>query len=312
MSRPRLIVVTIPGMLTLSDLELLEAHVELAYVELAHVTSDELAELCWGQDYLMLNWDVVTELPASFYDHPAVCSLRLIALDTTGFDWATPHAAQAAGVALSEVRDYSTNSVAETFLGEALIHAHGIHAAYRDAVIGTTPALRQGFDLANKRAGIVGLGHIGQRMAQLCIGLGMEVVAWSRTPRPGYRMVSLEELFETSTLISITVACVHEGPGTNVHMVAADLLDRCRGAIILNPAKDAIIDNAAMARAIKEGRVLGYSVEMTDELGRSELTTLDPVHLMPKCAWYTPESLALLRRGWVRTILDDVERHTPR
>jgi phosphoglycerate dehydrogenase-like enzyme len=116
MASARTIVVTVPDMIGDSDLEPLRQLGEVRYHETDHVTEEQLAELCAGFDYLMLNYDVIKQLSADFYGHDNVRRLRAISADITGMDWASPEHAEKNGVKLLNIPHYSTESVAETIL----------------------------------------------------------------------------------------------------------------------------------------------------------------------------------------------------
>ena len=71
-----------------------------------------------------------------------------------------------------------------------------------------TYLLMEGFELKGKTLGVIGLGHIGERLAELGLALGMKVIAWNRTPKKvkGVKMVSLDKVLSGSDAISINLA----------------------------------------------------------------------------------------------------------
>lgn len=311
MSLPKTLVVTVPGMIGDADLAPLRTVSDVTYDERASITEDELVALCAGYDFLMLNYDVVppvgtTRLSDGFYEQPQIQQLRAIAVDITGMDWASPKAAQAKGVVLLNIPHYSTQSVAESVLAEVLLHSRQRHRGYMDQVHGRSPQDRKGINLAGRTAGIIGLGSIGARTSQLLTAVGMNVVAWNRTPRDGAVLVSLEEMFDTAEVISVSVKTVKAGEGMNVRMVSGELLKRCSGSILVNLANEALVDHEAMADAVEAGRVTGYTVEWSDELAAGRLGSLEGVHLAPHNAWYSDESLATLRDTWVSNVVDAI------
>lgn len=305
------IVVTVPGMIEDQDLAPLRQVSDVVYHEVDHVSSDELARLVDGHAYLMLNYDVVKTLDSGFYEQPAVRELVAISADITGMDWASPEAAVANEVKLTNIPHYSTESVAETILAETLLHSRQRHSAYEDAQAGRKPEARQGFNLSGRRAGVVGLGSIGLRTAELYAGVGMEVVGWNRSDRPGQAVVGLPELFSTSKVISISLKTVRDGDEANVGMIGRELLSLCEQAVIVNLANVDLVDHDAMADAIEAGRVIGYTVEYKDSLAASRLGSLPAVHMPPSNSWLSEESLAALRHVWVRNILDAVDGKFP-
>lgn len=173
---------------------------------------------------------------------------------------------------LQNVPHYSTESVAETTIAEVLLHSRQRHSAYMDQLHGRPVQARSGFNLAGLTAGVVGLGNIGTRVAELLAAMGMEVVSWNRTDEPSeFRAVSLPELFTTSRVICVCAKTVPEGEGANVGMISRALLERLSDAVVVNLAKADLVD------------------------------------IPPRNAWASEESLATLRRVWVRNVLDAID-----
>jgi glycerate dehydrogenase len=293
-----------------SDLEPLRQLGEVQYHETDHVTEEQLAELCAGFDYLMLNYDVIKQLSADFYGHDNVRRLRAISADITGMDWASPEHAEKNGVKLLNIPHYSTESVAETTLAEVLLHSRQRHSAYVDQIRQRPVEGRKGINLAGRRAGVVGLGSIGTRVAELLSSVGMEVAKWSKTPREGHRYNSLEDLFASSEVICLCVKTVREGADVNVGMVNSALLERCQNAIIVNLANPDLVDHDALAANLESGRVAAYTVEHSAEI-EARLGGFDQVHLPPHNSWLSDESFATLRTVWVENVIEASEGRFP-
>lgn len=302
--RPSVLVVSVPDWIGEEHLAGLRELADVTVRNVDKITEDELALMVEGFDYLMLEFDVLDGLSPAFYEYESVRSLRAMSCDVTGMDWASPAAARANGVPLLQVPDYSTRSVAETILTEALVHAHQRHLAYKDELRGEAPIAREGRNLASSTVGIVGLGAIGQSSARLFEAVGAKVLCWSRSAREGFEMISLEELFERCDVIAVCVKTVRDGDNPNVGFIGADLLERCHNAIVVNLARPELVDNDAMYDAITSGRVVAYSLDAPS--GRYELEALEAVHLSPHDGWFTQESMEELRRVWVGNIVDHI------
>lgn len=313
MKRPKTLVVTIPGMIGDEDLKPLSGLSDVTYRELGSTSESELATMCDGFDYLMLNMDAVTKtgklkLTPGFYGHPAVRSLKGIAVDMTGMDYFSPAAAEAAGVMLQNIPHYSSQSVAESIVAEVLLHSRQRHLAYQDERAGRIAEARKGINLKGRRAGIVGLGSIGNAVASLLHGLGMEVGYWNRSARSVAGATTLEKIFEQSDVICLCAKTVLEGASANVGMVNASLLGRSRGAIIVNLANPLLVDTRALVSGLEDGKVAAYSVEAPDDL-RSELQRFPQVHFAPPNAWNSDESMATLRKTWVDNVISAINGH---
>ncbi len=310
MTLPKTLVVTVPGMIGEADLKPLKGLSEVVYTEKPSVTQIELAEMCKGSDYLMLNYDVVKKLDDGFYSHPNVQAIKAISVDITGMEWANPPLAKAHNVLLLNVPRYSTESVAESTLCEVLVHSRKIHEAYKDMIKGQEPQSRKGINLKGRTVGVVGLGSIGGRVAEMLNALGANVIAWNRTPRDqtGVTLVSLEKLFELSEVICICLKTVTSGPTPTVGFIGADLLARCRpGVIIVNLASRHLVDHEALFPLLRDGRISGYSVTRSQSTLALKIASLDSVSLPPANAWYSDESLQALRLIWVGNIVSAIQ-----
>jgi glycerate dehydrogenase len=307
MDKPKTLVVTVPDMIEQRDLEPLNGKSDVTYREMEHVDEDELAKLCEGYEYLMLNYDVIKELSSRFYDHENVRQLKAISVDITGMDWSSPAAAREAGVVLLNIPHYSTESVAESILAEVFLHSRQRHLAYVDEINGREIQGRKGINLLGNIGGVVGLGSIGTRTAELLEAVGMTVVAWNRSPRANRSLVPLEELFDRSKVICICLKTVRVGDETNVGIVSDELLSRCNGAIIVNLANQDLVDHGALIGHIRSRRVVGYSVDRTPALLASPLTDVEEVHMPPTNAWFSDESLNTLREIWVRNVISAID-----
>ena len=308
MSKPKTLVVTIAGMISEVDLAPLRDVSDVQYVELPSIGELDLAGRCAGFDFLMLNMDVVTKsgsvkLTDAFYQHPGTKSLRGVAVDMTGMDYFSPHSAAKRGLMLQNIPHYSSQSVAESILAEILLHSRQRHLAYEDVLQGKKAAARKGINLMGRTAGVVGFGGIGSTVAGMLRALGMRVLVWNRTRRSDVETVSLEELFDRSDVIVVAVKTVSEGTGRNVGMIGAELLERARGAIVVNLANPLLVDPSAMSAALATGNVCGYSVESSDRTAYSGDVR---VHCAPTNAWDSDESMATLRSTWVQNVISAI------
>jgi phosphoglycerate dehydrogenase-like enzyme len=120
----------------------------------------------------------------------------------------------------------------------------------------------QGSDLAGRTLGIIGMGAIGQRVAWMAEGLGMKVIYWSRRRRSAdHTYVELADLLATADVISLHVELTSE---TN-HLIGARELALVKpGAILINTARGAVIDQPALAAALREGRLAAFAADVLE------------------------------------------------
>jgi D-3-phosphoglycerate dehydrogenase len=154
-------------------------------------------------------------------------------------------------------------------------------------------------ELKGKTIGIIGFGGIGAEVARIALGIGMRVLAWNRTPKSalGVGFVPLDRLLAESDVVSLHLLLDDETRG---FLDASRLKKLKPGAILVNTARGALVDEEAMIAALKEGRLSHAAVDVfaTEPLPvRHPLTTLDNVTLSAHSAWRTPEASERLIRG---------------
>jgi phosphoglycerate dehydrogenase-like enzyme len=153
----------------------------------------------------------------------------------------------------------------------------------------TTP---NGFVLAGKTLGLIGLGRIGARMARYGTALGMNVLAWSqnltdeRAADAGARRVAKEALLAEADVVSLHLVL---SPRTRGVLAAAELAAMKRGAILVNTSRAGLVDEAALVAALREGRLLaGLDVYEQEPLPAGHpLTTLRNAVLTPHLGYST-------------------------
>jgi len=302
------VVVTIPGMIFDADLNRLSAQTEVKYVEVDKVTEDSLAGLTAGADVLMLNFDVVVngcgELSADFWQREELATLKAVSFDMTGIDWSSPSAALAKGLVLMNIPHYSTQSVAESVMAEILLHSRQRHLAYVDEIKGREVTGRKGLNLNGRTIGVIGLGSIGSKVAELARGFNMNVIGWNRSPREGVELVSVGEVFDRADVVVIALKTVKTGPDANTGIVDAEALAKADGVIVVNLANRALVDEEAMAVALSSGRIAAYSLDRNPDSLAGPLGSLEQVHFPPGNAWNSDESMDTLRETWVSNVLN--------
>jgi len=152
-----------------------------------------------------------------------------------------------------------------------------------------------GRTLANRRMGILGLGRHGMRVAQIAsTAFKMEVVAWERTPTTEntphpFKRISLDELLETSDVVSIHLRLSEESTG----LLNKERLGRMKpGSILINTSRGAIVDEKALTEVLTTGPLAGAGLDVFVEeplAANSPLRKLDNVILTPHIGWTVEE-----------------------
>ncbi len=158
-----------------------------------------------------------------------------------------------------------------------------------------------GYELKGKTLGIIGLGNIGSRVAELAMGIGMKVIAFNRTPTKmkGVKMVTLNQLLQDSDFISMNTT--HEEKNNNM-IGKGEIAKMKKGVFIVNTVDRGLIDERAMALALKSGKVDTYAYEGED-LIHTPLAKLENAIGIKGFGWYTKEALANLMEIWVNNII---------
>jgi phosphoglycerate dehydrogenase-like enzyme len=218
--------------------------------------------------------------------------LRLLSLWGTGTDNVDLAAAARHGVTVTNTPGVSAISIAEHCLALLLAAARRIPRTDAEIRQGRWPR-GEGVQVHGKTLGIIGLGAIGRRFAQIGEAIGMRVIAWTMHPNPalGFTLVPLEQLYRESDVVSIHLRLSAETRGM---FGARELAMMKPSAILINTARGPIVDEAALVEALGTGRIAaaGLDVFEVEPLpAGNALTRLPNVVLTAHSAGVTPEAL---------------------
>jgi phosphoglycerate dehydrogenase-like enzyme len=220
---------------------------------------DEATRRLDAADGVLLNWalptGVLTRSP----------SVRVVSFAGTGVERYVDLAeARDCGVTVCNVPSYGANAVAEHAFALIFAVARNILAAERSLQAGRWEPTEL-LELRERRLGVVGAGHVGTRAIELGRALGMDVAAWTRTASAeraaalGIPLLSLEELFRRSDVVSVHVAHTPE----TENIVDARLLELLpAGAILVNTARAEVVDAQALVAALAAGRLRGAGIDV--------------------------------------------------
>jgi D-3-phosphoglycerate dehydrogenase len=159
---------------------------------------------------------------------------------------------------------------------------------------------QEGVQLRGKTIGLLGYGGIAAEVAGIARGAGMRVIAWNRSPKTaaGVQFVDLDTLLAESHVLSVHLLLIDETRG---FLNAARIAKMRRGAILVNTARGAVVDEAAMIAGLAEGRIGHAALDVFSEEPQPAghpLANLENVTLSAHSGFYTPEANeTLLRRG---------------
>ena len=207
-------------------------------------------------------------------------------------------AAARLGIRVRAYGGYGDQSVAEHAIALMFAAGRGIARMDREIRAGRWEPLN-GIELAGRTLGVIGIGGIGKAMVRLGAGLGMRVLAWNRSGVPDdlpARAAELDDLLAQADVVSIHLVLNEETRG---------FIDRRRlgllkpGAILINTARGAIVDEAALLEALQDGRVghAGLDVFALEPLAADHpLARLPNVTLTAHAAFATREASERLLR----------------
>jgi glycerate dehydrogenase len=238
-------------------------------------------------------------------------ALRLIAVLATGYDNVDVVAARAHGVTVCNVPAYATDSVAQHAFALLLelcqrvgAHDAAVHGGEWQRAREFCFWLSAPVELAGLTMGIVGLGRIGNRTAEVARAFGMRVLASASgasraAPAPAFiERVPLDELFAQSDVVSLHCPLT---PATEGLVDARRLASMKPTAFLVNTARGRLVDEAALAAALSEGRLAGAAL---DTVSREPIAEDSPLLRAPNCI-ITPHmawaSLAARRRLMLAT-----------
>lgn len=233
--------------------------------------------------------------------------LRLLSSQGTGLERIDLTAASARGVAVAYTLDVMTEDVADAAIGLMYGAARLVAEADRFVRAGRwgQERMRLGLSLHRKTAGIVGMGRIGQAIARRCAGLGMEVAWCGPHPKPELpwpRLPSLIALAERADVLILSLAAT---PASDRMVDAAVLSALGPRGVLVNIARGALVDEAALIDALEAGGIAGSGLDVF-----AQEPALDPrflglgnVVLAPHSASLTQETRAAL----IARMVGDIE-----
>jgi D-3-phosphoglycerate dehydrogenase len=256
-------------------------------IERGEIKPEELPALTAGYDFI---FDDHSQLPTEAMR--ACTSLKhIIFLGTGARSYMHPEELAAIGKTVHIIKGYGDTAVAEHSIALMWAAARGL--ARMDNGMRAGNWLRtEGMELTNKTLGLLGFGGIAAEVARIAAGSGMHVLAWNRTPKtaPNVTFVDLDTLLAESQVLSIHLLLNDETRG----FLSAERLNRLRpGAILVNTARAAIVDEPAMIAALQSGHLRHAALDVfnTEPLPAGNvLTTLPNVTLSAHSAFRTPEA----------------------
>lgn len=244
---------------------------------------------------VIINREVMAQLP----------QLKYIGVLATGYNVVDIEAAHERGIIVTNVPAYSTESVAQMVFAHlltvtnrtehyAIQNRQGRWSKNPDFCYWDFPHL----ELAGKTFGIVGLGNIGRRVAEIALAFGMQVKALTSksadTLPAGIEKADLEVLLATSDVISLHCPLTD----TTRHLINRDTLSKMRpSAILINTGRGPLVDDQAVASALAKGQLAAFCADVLTEeppKANNPLLSQPNAFITPHIAWATEEARSRL------------------
>ena len=240
--------------------------------------------------------------------------LKYIGVLATGYNVVDIEAAREREIIVTNVPAYSTESVAQTVFAHLLTvtnraehyaqqNRQGRWAENRDFCYWDTELT----ELAGKTMGIVGLGHIGRRVAEIALAFGMQVKAMTSKKAEelpaGIQKAELQSLLASADVVSLHCPLT-EGTRHLIHRETLRLMKP--SAILINTGRGPLVDDEALAEALNEGRLRAYCADVvTEEPPKADHPLLHAPNafITPHIAWATVEA----RKRLLQTAIGNVE-----
>ena len=260
------------------------------------IASDQMPALLDGAEIVVIDH---TALPT---DVARRCTglKHVVFLGTGARSYMNPDELAELGIEVHLIKGYGDTAVAECAIALMWEAARGIAKMDREMRAGNW--LREdAMQLTGKTLGLIGFGGIAAEVARIALGSGMRVIAWNRTPKhfAGVEFVDIDTLLAQSQIVSLHLLLNDETRG----FITAKRIAAMRpGVILVNTARGAIVDEAAMIDALKSGHIrhAGLDVFNVEPLPKDHpLTKLQNVTLSAHSAFRTPEaSKNLIHAAW--------------
>jgi D-3-phosphoglycerate dehydrogenase / 2-oxoglutarate reductase len=260
------------------------------------VTSDQLPGVLDGAGIAIIDH---TALPTAIA-RQCTGLKHVVFLGTGARSYMNPEELAELGIEVHLIRGYGDTAVAESSIALMWAAARGIAQMDREMRAGNW--LREdGMQLTGKTLGLIGFGGIAAEVARIALGSGLRVLAWNRSPKSysGVNFVEIEALLARSHIVSLHLLLNDETRGFLSRQRIAAMKP---GVILVNTARGALVDEAAMIDALKSAHIrhAGLDVFDVEPLPADHpLTKLANVTLSAHSAFRTPEaSENLIEAAW--------------
>lgn len=232
-----------------------------------------------------------------------IVNLKAVFLGTTDKSYIDLELCSRKNIDVINIPKYATNSVAEYLVMYmfALAKKIPLQMKNKNKQVFTNEFMQ--IELSDKKVGIVGLGNIGSRIAEICSGIGMQVYYWNRSKKQcKYNYISLDKLFEDCDVIFICLSINDE----TKKLITDQLLNSMKSScILISGTGKQLFNSQIIEEKVKNNNLFGFALESPD-------IPLDSyegnVMVTSEYGWFTKEASELRLKIWYETILNYLEK----
>jgi D-3-phosphoglycerate dehydrogenase len=262
-------------------------------VNFGPVEADSIPKVAAGYDTVIVD--------ASYFDATTLARCKdlrhIVFLGTGAASFIDLDACAKQGIKVSTIKGYGDTTVAEMAIGLTFAAARRIATMHHTMRTGGWH-VSLGMELKGKQLGLIGLGGIGREVARIGRGIGLDVVAWNRTPRTdtGVLMLSLDDVLASSDILSLHLTLNDDTRG---FLDRARLAKTKRGVLVVNTARAGVVDETALIAALKSGQVGHYATDVFSQEpppADEPLRSLENVTITSHSGYNTPEAAKTMYR----------------
>ena len=312
MTSPLAIIFTAKGRDSLNEAQrqLIESCAEVEYVTtLQTLSDDEIIERCMKAHYIGLTRRTTKNFHAGLI--AALPQLRGVSIYATGTEWIDEAALNRHHIAWRFLPDYSQESVAEHTLGMMLTLSRRLHLSDRIAR-GELPrsiSLR-GWEIRGKTIGIIGMGRIGQRIAELLQSFGVKLIAFDLVPEKIDSELAVVAASQANLLAAadIVILCASMNRDSPTIIGREQLALMQKHAVLLNPGRAELVSNQDLLAALKNKTIAGYAVD-DSVFSQEQLAQIEHGRILQTghTAWYADEAMARGTELWIKQLVELIQ-----
>jgi len=268
-------------------------------------TENDVLALTRDADAVIVQWAPISRRVIENMTRCRIVSRYGVGVDMIDLDAARDHQIQVANVP-----DYCVEEVAAHTLGflvalgrKIIMQDHLMHQGVWKVVDAIRPVNR----FQSQTLGLVGLGRMGRRVAEMAAPLGMRILGYDIKPPENsgaVRLADFETVIRESDFLSLHCPLTKD----TLHLINAEVLGKMKpGAFLINVARGGVVDTAALLDALSRGQIAGAALDVYEQEPLPPdhpLTKMDNVILTPHLASYSLDAIIQLRKDTARNVLE--------